>query len=188
MSNGTTLTKKQMAMFAVLIGVAVFLGVYFGIYFGSRGLGRHGEAPVEAKFKANDPLPDVAVLDVNGTVEALTKKFTGKGAVVLFMSLGCHPCQEESEKWQKILAEKKPGDFAVLGVCYDKIEQIQAYLKEHGFTFPIYCDSARLFMRDWSVAQFPTVAVVNREGKIAKVYSGFQADFDDKEVKKVLKT
>lgn len=106
----------------------------------------------------------------------------------MFMSLGCHPCQQESEKWQKILAEKHPEEFAVLGVCYDKTEQIQAYLKEHGFTFPIFCDSARLFMRDWSVAQFPTVAVVNREGKIAKVYSGFHPDFDDKEVKKVLKT
>jgi thiol-disulfide isomerase/thioredoxin len=78
---------------------------------------------------------------------------------------------------QELYEKYKGQGLAVVAVNCDfkpdKIEQVKAYLKESRFTFPVLKDRFRALQRRYAVGSFPTMYIVDGEGKVAEVRVGY---------------
>ncbi len=91
---------------------------------------------------------------------------------VIFLNLWatwCAPCRSEMPAIQSLYdgMDKENISFVMLSLDKDThIEKVRGYVKEKGFTFPIYMPSG--FLADQlQVPSIPTTFVISKDGKIA---------------------
>ncbi len=142
-------------------------------------------APAHAarwETKRELPVPDFTVNCANGEVFTLSQAVAEHDlvAITLFASW-CGPCRRELPLLQAALA-LYPGQVAVIGLSMDGTrdtdEELQKLAAELGLTFPLSRDSMRL-ARYLSVSEMPTLALVDREGKLLHVEKGVRDTAED---------
>lgn len=141
----------------VVIGVLVATA---GLYLGSmtRSLfPRPGETvmPPGSKLAAGMIFPDVPLLGENGEMHSASDLLGTDGAVVLFLALGCAPCKTMSKIWGDHAASGQLGALRLFGVASASPEMIRLYKENNRITFPIFADSAAVFMKTWGVDEYP---------------------------------
>ncbi len=174
----------------LLITLVIFAAAAAGVYLGMSLRGRNSvPQPVEAAQDPNAPttllktgsaFPEVQLFDESGAPASTSQLLGGKGAVVLFMELGCPPCKEMSLKWQTALASGKAKDVPLIGITVNGPVYIRPYRLKNQLTFPIYSDTLNIFMDKYNVTNYPIELVIGKSGKIT--YSTFDSnepiDFD----------
>ena len=100
----------------------------------------------------------------------------GDVAVLNFWGSWCAPCRVETPEFQEVYAEVQDDGVQFLGVNVKDADQLAtAFLDSKGITFPSLFDprgEIALAFRDYPANAIPSTVVLDRDGRVAAVYTG----------------
>ncbi|NLV59783.1 MAG: redoxin domain-containing protein [Clostridiales bacterium] len=148
-----------------------------------------GAQPQESDQKANPPAikpqaPDFTVENINGNQVKLSD-FIGTPVVLNFWASWCPPCKGEMPEFQEV-SQEVGEDVAFLmvdlvdGQRETKDKGIE-YIKEQGFTFPVYFDVDQDAASRYGIMSIPTTIFIHKDGYIL---TGVQGAIDSETLRK----
>jgi thiol-disulfide isomerase/thioredoxin len=92
---------------------------------------------------------------------------SGKVVVLSFWATWCVPCQQEMPEMQTLYKELQGKGFEILAVdvMEDKVT-VEAFLKAHGYTFPVLLDSDGKVAGMYGAEGLPTNFVIDAKKRI----------------------
>ncbi len=120
---------------------------------------------------SDNPAPDFTVTDRDGR-EVKLSDFFGKPVVVNFWGTWCPYCLQEFPEFQTVY-EELGDDVQFVMVNYgDTLSQVDDFLEENTYTFPIYFDLVGSAVETYQVSGFPTTVFIRKNGEVSDVRSG----------------
>jgi cytochrome c biogenesis protein CcmG, thiol:disulfide interchange protein DsbE len=121
--------------------------------------------------RAAPPLPTKALRPPGTDLAALR----GKPALIDFFASWCDPCREEAPELRKLAASL--GDRAsVVAVDWDDAGgPARAFVREHGWTFPVLADTSGTAGESYGLVGLPTSFVLDADGHIVATFRGPQS-------------
>jgi len=129
-------------------------------------------------------LQEIALNDLSGKPWTLAEH---RGQVVLlnFWATWCQPCREETPGLVRIANSYASKGLAVLGVAMDDsgADAIRRFISEYRIGYPVALPK-KDFLLAQNVDALPTTVLIDKKGRIAKMYVGgvsesaFRADID----------
>ncbi|MDZ4724303.1 MAG: redoxin domain-containing protein [candidate division Zixibacteria bacterium] len=157
----------------ILIAILVFGAVFGGVYMGLRSRSQEPEPILSmdgdtllTSFTNGTIFPQEEFMTEEGTLISSAELYKDSGAVLLFMELGCPPCNEISQLWQDMIDSNLIDRQRVAGITYSLPGEIRMYKKEHSINFLIYSDTGLVFMTKYDVRNFPLAVYVGQSGKV----------------------
>ncbi|MEW6367070.1 MAG: TlpA disulfide reductase family protein [Acidobacteriota bacterium] len=140
-----------------------------------------------AVAQAADRMPNFTLPTLDGRKFVLNEHL-GKGVLLItFFATWCEPCAREHPHLQRLYERLGERGLLVAGISIDEpgdVAKIRAHVRRYKLTFPILLDSkaevARLYAPEKSL---PLTMLVDREGRIRRMYQGYSAG-DEKQVEK----
>ncbi len=110
-------------------------------------------------------------------------ELAGEIAVLNFWGSWCPPCRVETPQFQEVFAEVRDEGVAFLGLNVKETNEqfAQAFVDSEGIEFPSLYDPAgevALAFRDYPATAIPSTIVLDRDGRVAAVYTGEVAQDD----------
>ena len=100
----------------------------------------------------------------------------GDVAVLNFWGSWCAPCRVETPEFQEVYTEVADSGVQFLGLNVKDQEQFaEAFVDSKGITFPSLFDpkgEVALAFRDYPASAIPSTIVLDRESRVAAVYTG----------------
>ncbi|SDC12766.1 Peroxiredoxin [Geodermatophilus telluris] len=128
-----------------------------------------------------------AAPDFRGTLlgggDWTSAELDGQVAVLNFWGSWCPPCRVETPQFQEVYADVRDEGVAFLGLNVKETDEqfAQAFVDSEGIEFPSLYDPAgevALAFRDYPATAIPSTIVLDREGRVAAVYTGEVAQDD----------
>ena len=142
----------------------------------------------EFRFVAGTPTGEVipaaeraAAPDFSGTLlgggRFSSDELAGDVAVLNFWGSWCPPCRVETPQFQEVYADVRDEGVAFLGLNVKEADEQfgQAFVDTQGIEFPSLYDPAgevALTFRDYPANAIPSTIVLDRQGRVAAVYTG----------------
>lgn len=97
----------------------------------------------------------------------------GQVVVVNYWASWCGPCWEETPGLVQLSREEGPKGLAVVGVSVDEggLDKVRGFVEKLGVTYPIALTQPMSQMA-YGLGAIPTTILVDRQGRVAKSYSG----------------
>ncbi len=134
---------------------------------------RQGEASIAGKTARDFPL------ELAGKPTHLSD-LRGKVVILNFWASWCPPCVEEAPSLNRLQQHIASRNAVILGVAADEDPTAyEKFLSEQAIVFPTYRDPATKDQRSpiavsYGTAMIPETYVIDRHGKIARKFIGFQ--------------
>lgn len=129
-------------------------------------------------------MPDITLVNRDGDPVSL-KDNGGKPAIINVWASWCPPCKKEMPDLQA--AYEKHGDqvqFHMVNLTNrDFLDQMDAYLEEEGFTFPVLLDEEGITEKELRILGIPNTFVVDEQGRILHHIAGYM---DKKTVEQIM--
>ncbi len=163
-------------VFVLLIGGAYMLYQKLGGEFGLDQLATEVPGNTVNPSEAPKPhAPDFTVIDKNGNSVTLSQ-FIGKPVILNFWSSRCGPCRVEMPDFDKKYQEfGDKVEFVMVNVTdgrWDTLDTAKAFLKDSGYSFPVYFDTNVSAARAYGVNALPTTYFIDAEGVLIARSSG----------------
>ncbi|MGY1830851.1 TlpA family protein disulfide reductase [Geodermatophilus sp. SYSU D01180] len=112
-----------------------------------------------------------------------SEELAGQVAVLNFWGSWCAPCRVETPAFQEVYADVRDRGVAFLGLNVKEADEqfAQAFVDSQGIEFPSLYDPAgevALAFRDYPANAIPSTIVLDRDGRVAAVYTGEVAQED----------
>jgi cytochrome c biogenesis protein CcmG/thiol:disulfide interchange protein DsbE len=154
-------------------GLSAFVVLSCGWYFVT---GKSGRIASVTDRKA---LPMLVLTQLDGGTWRMAEH---RGQVVLinYWASWCGPCWEETPGLIRLSKELGPQGLAVVGVAIDEggTAKVKQFVEEFHVPYPVALPEPGSQMA-YGMAGLPTTVLVDRQGRVAKTYSGAvrEADF-----------
>lgn len=170
-----TKTVLLIALFALFIAASVFAYHHLGKSVGlqNEGNGDHGDKDLSQKGEEGENektrAPDFTVYDADGSAVMLSD-FFGKPIVLNFWASWCPPCKGEMPEFDAIHGQAG-GEVTFMMVDLvdgqrETEEKGAQYVKEKGFTFPVYYDLDGEAAQKYGISSIPRTYFIDKEGYI----------------------
>jgi peroxiredoxin len=142
----------------------------------------------EFRFVAGTPAGEVIPAAQRATAPAFSgqllgggkfasSQLSGKVAVLNFWGSWCAPCRVETPQFQEVYAQVRDRgvDFLGLNVKETSEQFPRAFVDRFGITFPSLYDprgEVALAFRDYPANAIPSTIVLDKQGRVAAVYTG----------------
>ncbi|MBR4749303.1 MAG: TlpA family protein disulfide reductase [Abditibacteriota bacterium] len=163
------------AIYILIILVIVIFGAYaaYGT-LAKKAAADKPSAPVPAASKPAEKAPDFTVTDQKGSKVSFSSML-GKPVIVNIWATWCGPCKMELPDFQK--ASLKYSDritFMMVNLTTgDETEQtVRKFMKDNGYTFPVYYDTEQSADGAYQVTGIPTTIFIDAEGNIVSKQIG----------------
>jgi peroxiredoxin len=119
--------------------------------------------------------PQLPAKALRGPATSLAQ-LRGKPALIDFFASWCDPCAEEAPTLRKLSATVA-GKATVVAVDWDDASgPARAFVREHGWTFPVLADTTGTVGESYGVATgLPTSFVLDPQGRIVATFRGPQS-------------
>ena len=182
-------TGKVGAALLVLMGIMTLTGFMNGItgYLSGVGGGSAGaetpnqsesvtpspeasESPAPEPSASQQPqtvaAPDFTLTDQYGNTHTLSE-YKGKTVFLNFWATWCGPCKSEMPDVQA----ENAGDLVVLGVANPGVQdvsqdEVEQFLTDHGYTFPVLMDTTGQVFAYYGISAFPTTFMIDANGNV----------------------
>lgn len=143
-------------------------------------------------YKAPEPLkegeavPQWSLESIDGTMVSLADL---KGKIVLldFFYQSCAPCCAALPGLQKLHEKYADKGFAMIGINpYDTKEEMTEFLNKRGITYTVLLSDGSL-PKEYRVDGYPNLFLIDREGKLIKLFEGFWKNMDEEIETELLK-
>ena len=170
------------ALTAVLASAALLAGCSTGA--DAVDVSNGGQFRFVAATPAGEVIPEAerdSAPDFGGTLlgggDWTSAELDGQIAVLNFWGSWCPPCRVETPQFQEVYAEVRDQGVAFLGLDVKEADEqfAQAFVDSRGIEFPSLYDPAgevALAFRDYPATAIPSTIVLDREGRVAAVYTG----------------
>ena len=119
------------------------------------------------------PAPTFTLTDQYGNVHNL-EDYQGKTVFLNFWATWCPPCRQEMPDIQQVYEDYgyNEEDLVVLGVAgpgisgEGTVEEITAFLKENGYTFPVVFDETGILFYYYGISAYPTTFMIDVNGNV----------------------
>lgn len=123
-----------------------------------------------AAAKEGAPLPALPP-----TIEGAAPALAGKVALVDVWASWCGPCRKSFPELETLHRKYRERGLVVLGVNVDrKAADMEKFKGELKPSFPIVRDAAQQYVATLGVSSMPTSLLVDRQGVVRKIHSGFR--------------
>jgi thiol-disulfide isomerase/thioredoxin len=125
--------------------------------------------------------PEVELSYAGGNVFNLEK---GKGKVILlnFTMNGCPHCVESIETLNRLFAKYKSDDFIIVSINpFDTQESVLNFNSRFNVKYPAFISSEKSNknIENYHVGGYPTFYLINKQGNIAKGFSGYYSTLEE---------
>ena len=125
-------------------------------------------------------MPDFVVYDVDGN-EAKLSDYFGKPIVLNFWASWCGPCKMEMPDFhEKYLELGDEVQFLMINMTDGSRETVEIasdFVKEQGYTFPVFYDTSSMAAYTYGVYSLPTTYFIDAQGYgIAQASGAIDAD------------
>ena len=135
-------------------------------------------------LEVGEKAPDFSLRDTNGKQVSLSD-FSGKVVILDFFASWCPPCRQEIPDF--IALEKAYSDkgFSMVGVALVSAQDAKDFAGKYGINYPVLIDDGKVSDAYGPIRSIPTTFVLDKSGKIAKLYIGlrpksvFEADIKE---------
>lgn len=115
-----------------------------------------------------------------------SSELDGDIAVVNFWGSWCPPCRVESPEFQEVYVDVRDRGVQFLGINVKDTDQLaRAFEENFGIQYPSLADprgEVALAFRDYPASAIPSTIVLDRQGRVAAVYTGAVAQADLRDV------
>lgn len=124
-------------------------------------------------FALGEAAPPLALTDLEGKGLDLTS-LRGRVVLVNFWATWCPPCLEEIPELSDAWREQRGRCLEIVGVAEESgaPEQVAEFARRHAIPYPLVLDQEGKAAGDWRVPGFPRSYLVDREGKVRRVFDG----------------
>lgn len=119
----------------------------------------------EAEEEAPIPAPDFVFETLEGE-EIHFSDLVGKPLLLNIWATWCPPCREELPSFQKAYDKYAEEITFVFVSVDDGKEEVEEFLTENGYTFPVYLDSGSNCLITYGISSIPVTVLVDAEGNI----------------------
>src|SRR5205085_8277938 len=124
------------------------------------------------KLKVGDTFPEFHLTRLDGApVES--KALLGRYTLVSFYFARCAPCVKEVPMLNALAERRK--DINVLALTYDSAEESKRFVEEHHLNWVIVPDAKKLLMETIGLRGFPSLALLDPQGKVVEFKMGGNA-------------
>ena len=135
---------------------------------------------------AGEVAPDFTLRDIDGK-EVKLSTFKGKVVMVNFWATWCGPCKIEMPHLDKMDREFEDKGFEVISISTDDARaasKVKPLIKRGGYGFTVLLDKDTTVVAQYNPAKtLPYNALIDRDGRIHKVYQGYNPG-DEVEMRK----
>ena len=133
---------------------------------------------------AQSELPTTIVKDLKGANIPFNETIEkGKVTIVSFWATWCIPCKKEIKIISKKLPDwKAQAEINYMTVSVDESKataMVKSYAKSQGWEFPAYLDPNSDMKRSLNFQNVPFTIIIDKEGKVAYMHSGFEEGGED---------
>jgi peroxiredoxin len=97
----------------------------------------------------------------------------GKVVVLDFWATWCGPCMQTAPLFEEVMREFAGRDVELVGVnMEEQPELIKSVMERHKLKFPVALDRDGAIAARYSVTAIPQTVVIDRDGKIARLFVG----------------
>ena len=118
------------------------------------------------------PAPDFTLVDQYGETHTLSD-YAGKTVFLNFWATWCGPCKSEMPDIQKLYESygENSEDLVVLAVANPggqdvSQEEIEQFLEDNGYTFPVLMDTTGMTLAYYGISAFPTTFMIDVNGNV----------------------
>ena len=136
-----------------------------------------------ARLLVSQPAPEFSLPAHGGGTLGLGDVLKGRKALLVnFWFYGCGPCHAEAPHLQKLYAEMKDKGLEIVAVNLgDTPQSVQKFIDQHKLTFKVVMggdaeEGQRSVFSDYRVTAYPTSFLVDADGKVVWVMTGFEEE------------
>ncbi len=108
--------------------------------------------------------PDFIVTDSNGSEVTLSQYF-GKPIVLNMWASWCSPCKQEMPYFEQAYKENEDIQFMMVNMTAgDSMKDAKAFIKEQGYTFPVFFDKEGYAASVYSASSLPMTIFIDKNG------------------------
>lgn len=135
--------------------------------------------------KPGNEFPDLTKFGLDGKIPDLK----GKIVIVDFWASWCGPCKESFPTMNELQAKYADKGVVVIAVNVDENKSdMEAFLKEHNATFTVLRDARQKLVERTEIATMPSSFILDTEGKVRFVHSGYHGNETKKEYEKEIES
>jgi thiol-disulfide isomerase/thioredoxin len=120
--------------------------------------------------------PQDGITDARGRAWSVSDE-AGRFVVLSFWASWCGPCKRELPELDSLYRQlDSTAAIRIYAVNVDESERVAAdYFDAAGLSLPLLYIGAAAASQEWSVSALPTLVVIDRQGEVIDVQTGYQA-------------
>lgn len=139
--------------------------------------------------RAGQSAPNFKVISTSGQSVSL-ENYRGHVLVLDFFATWCQPCRESIPHLVEMNRKYGKQGLQILGMSADEDgeRQVKAFSDEHHISYPVALAGENT-LADYGVRSVPVMLIIDKKGKVAEVFRGFNDEIGratEKLIKKLL--
>lgn len=165
--------KRQTGWSIAAVGTLLVIGAFVGL---RQGQTEPASPQSDYVLAANlrQQAPDFSLPAYQGNKLITLSDYRGKVVLVNFWATWCPPCRREIPDFIKIQERLRPQGFEILGISLDQggAADVAPFAKDMGINYPVAIGDAAVAERYGGIRGIPTSFLLDREGRVARVFPG----------------